>query len=146
MAARSLERAMSARSLTIRRNFVSSISSNRASLSAATRRAKGLPLPRALPLANRPLASRPALMFSLNSRGVAASAGSSDLLCEWVLRFAVVVLMDALLDLGGGQLACGLDDGPLAVQPLRLDRVQPRRLDRQPAHPDLAPTLALGPP
>src|SRR5262245_53018565 len=51
--------------------------------------------------------------------------------------------MDALLDLCGGQLAGRLNDRPLAVQPLRLDRVQPRRLDRQPTDADLAAALPL---
>src|SRR5690242_17136383 len=72
-----------------------------------------------------------------------SSAGSSGILCEWLVRLAAVVFMDPLLDLRGGQLPLRLDDGALAVEPLRLDRVQPRRLDREVADPDLAPALSL---
>src|SRR5215472_11326285 len=72
-----------------------------------------------------------------------ASAVSSGLLCERLMGFAVVVIVDTLLDLRGAQLAGGLDDGALAVQPLRLDRVQPRRLDWQAAHTDLAAALTF---
>src|SRR6478609_4832764 len=71
------------------------------------------------------------------------SADSSGILCKWFVRFRMVMLMHPLLDLVGAQLSIGLDDGALAMQPLRLDRVQPRRLDRQVAHPDLAAPLPL---
>src|SRR5262245_52781351 len=53
------------------------------------------------------------------------------------------MVVDPLLDLFRSQLARRLGDGALAVQPLRLDRVEPRRLDRQVAHPDLAPAIGL---
>lgn len=59
------------------------------------------------------------------------------------MRFALVVFVDPLLHLRGAQLPLGLDDGALAVQPLGLDRVPPRCLDRQPAHTELAPPLTL---
>ena len=72
-----------------------------------------------------------------------ASADSSGILCKRLLRFTVVVLMDSLFDLFGAQLPIRLDDRPLAVQPLGLDRVQPGRLDRQGADPNLAAALAL---
>src|SRR5215210_2135534 len=44
------------------------------------------------------------------------------------------VLMDPVHELVGRQRPIRLDDGPLAVQPARLDRVEPRALHRQPAH------------
>jgi hypothetical protein len=50
-------------------------------------------------------------------------ADSSGIPCKQFLRFSVVVLMDALLHLRGGQLAVRFDDGALAVQPLRFDGV-----------------------
>jgi hypothetical protein len=53
------------------------------------------------------------------------------------------MLMHPFLDLLGAQLPIGLNDGAFAMQPLRLDRVQPRCLDRQVAHPDLAAPLPL---
>ncbi len=59
------------------------------------------------------------------------------------MRFAVVVFVNTLFDFRRAQLPAGLDDGALAVQPLRLDRVQPRRLDRQAAHADLAAPSSL---
>ncbi len=53
------------------------------------------------------------------------------------------MLTDTLSGFLGRQRAFGLHDRLLLVCPLRLDRVPPRRLDRQIAHPDLAaaPTL-----
>src|SRR4051794_5762013 len=61
----------------------------------------------------------------------AASAGSLDLLCETLQLFAAVVAADPVLDLRRRQLPIRLDDGALAVDPLRLDRVEPRGLHRQ---------------
>src|SRR5947209_9054346 len=74
------------------------------------------------------------------------NADSSGILCKRLLRFTVVVLMDSLFDLFGAQLPIRLDDRPLAVQPLGLDRVQPGRLDRQGADPNLAAPFPLHPP
>src|SRR5262245_39430262 len=75
-----------------------------------------------------------------------SSAGSSGKLCEGFMGLAAVVLVDSLLDLGGAEFAPRLEDGAFAVKPLRLDGVQPRGLDRQAAHPDLAAPLALDAP
>src|SRR5262245_11041719 len=79
----------------------------------------------------------------------ATSAVSSGILFNLSERFVgrtAVMVMHPLPDLFGGQLPRRLGDCALTVQPLRLDRVEPRRLDRQVAHPDLAPALPLHPP
>src|SRR5262249_28651538 len=54
--------------------------------------------------------------------------------------------VDPLIDLFWGQFTRWLSDGWLAVHPIGLDRVEPRRLDRQVTDPDLAPALALDAP
>src|SRR5450759_5459697 len=82
----------------------------------------------------------PALPSPLSIR---PSAGSSGILCKRLLGFTVVVFMDPLLNLRAGQLPVGFDDRPLAVQPLRLDRIEPRRLHGQVADPDLAAARVL---
>src|SRR4051794_31415848 len=51
---------------------------------------------------------------------------------------------DPLLHLARGEQPGGLHDASLAVDPLRLDRVEPRALDRQPAGHDAHPTVAVG--
>src|SRR4029078_2982825 len=61
------------------------------------------------------------------------------------MAIAAIVVMDPLPAPRRRQLALRLGDGALAVQPFRLDRVEPRRLDRQPPHPDLAPARPLAP-
>src|SRR3954465_10189102 len=73
------------------------------------------------------------------------SAGSLDLLCEAIQSVAVIVAADPLLDLRRRQLTLRLDDGTLAVDPLRLDRVEPRRLHRQVAGDDPHAPLGLRP-
>src|SRR5215208_598569 len=57
------------------------------------------------------------------------------------MRFvgAVKGRADPLGQVAGGQQAVGFDDPALAVDPLRLDRVQPRRLERQVAVDDPDP-------
>jgi hypothetical protein len=54
---------------------------------------------------------------------------------------AVEGSIDAIDQLVGGEQAGGLGDAPFAVDPLGLDRVEPRALDRQVAvdDPDAAP-------
>src|SRR5262249_59524088 len=85
------------------------------------------------------------------------SAGSGDLfsiprflrgigLLDEIALLTAVVLTDARLDLLRVQRAVRLGDGLLAVQPLRLDGVQPRRLARQGADHDAHPALLLDPP
>src|SRR4051812_6549391 len=59
------------------------------------------------------------------------SAGSRDLLCERSELLAIEVLTDPLLDLGPRQLPIRLQDRSLAVHPARLNRVEPRALDRK---------------
>ena len=49
------------------------------------------------------------------------------------------MLAEPLLELGRGELALRLDHRPLAVDPLGLDRVQPRALARQAADQEAAP-------
>ena len=74
------------------------------------------------------------------------SAGSSDLLCEAFQLLTTVVATDPFYDLGRRQFAVGLDDGALAVDPFRLDRVEPRRLHRQRSTTRSArPPSAFGP-
>jgi len=79
-------------------------------------------------------------------RGRALSAGSSGLLFKGFDLLTTVVIVDTVLDLLRCQPALGLHDGLLAVRPLRLDRVQPRRLDRQRAGDDPHPALGPRPP
>src|SRR4051794_13225844 len=73
------------------------------------------------------------------------SAGSTDLLCEAIELFAPVVAADPPFDLRRRQPPLRVDDRPLAVDPLRLDRIEPRRLHRQIAGDDPYPALGLGP-
>ena len=49
---------------------------------------------------------------------------------------AVEVGADAISDLLGAEQASGLDDGPFAMDPFRLNRVEPGTLDRQEARQD----------
>src|SRR5215831_2726910 len=73
-----------------------------------------------------------------------ASAGSSDLLLKGLRLLTTVVVTDAVLDLLSRQQPLRLGHGPLTVSPLRLDRVEPRALYRQPAGHNPHPSLALG--
>src|SRR4051794_41665047 len=57
--------------------------------------------------------------------------------------FASEVLMDPVHELVGRQRPLRLDDRPLAVQPPRLDRIEPGALHRQPTHQDPDPAGAL---
>src|SRR3954469_24626690 len=60
--------------------------------------------------------------------------------------FAPEVFADPLADLRRRQLPVRLQDRPLAMDPARLDRVEPRALDRQGAGHDPHPALTLAPP
>src|SRR5438067_11882921 len=85
------------------------------------------------------------------------SAGSGDLLplrrfllgrsqlLEVLHLLAAVVFTGPRLDLLGAEQPLGLHDGPLAMHPARLDRVEPRALARQLAHHDAHPALLFGP-
>src|SRR5919205_2400801 len=53
------------------------------------------------------------------------------------------MLAEALLELGPAELARRLDYRALAVDPLGLDRVEPRALARQPADQEAAATAGL---
>src|SRR5690242_5807235 len=75
----------------------------------------------------------------INEHVYCPSAGSGGLLCEGLGERAAVVIAQPVLKLGGGELAIRLDDGPLAVHPLGLDRVEPRALARQAADEETAP-------
>src|SRR3954447_14856962 len=67
------------------------------------------------------------------------SAGSGVLLCEGLGDgWAAVMVAQPLPKLLAGELAVGLDPGPLAVRPAGLDRVQPRALARQAADEEAA--------
>src|SRR3954464_15515899 len=67
------------------------------------------------------------------------SAGSGELLCERLDdERAAVMIAQPLPKLLAGELAVGLDHGPLAVRPAGLDRVQPRALARQAADEEAA--------
>jgi len=61
------------------------------------------------------------------------NAVSDGSLCERFHVFTAIVVAHAGSDLGRREQSLGLDDGLLAVRPLRLDRVQPRALHRQEA-------------
>src|SRR5215217_1148996 len=71
------------------------------------------------------------------------SAASKDMLVEQFQGFASEVLMDPVHKLVGRQRPIRLDDGPLAVQPAWLDRVEPGALHGQAAHQDPGPAGAL---
>src|SRR3954454_6933344 len=73
------------------------------------------------------------------------SAGSGGLLCEGLDERAAVMIAQPLPKLLAGELAVGLDHGPLAVRPAGLDRVQPRALARQAADQQPAAAVALDP-
>src|SRR3954447_21406439 len=60
-----------------------------------------------------------------------ASAASGGLLCERREERAAVVIAGPARQLGAGELPLGLRNGPLAVHPPGLDRVQPRAPARQ---------------
>src|SRR3954451_24236975 len=67
------------------------------------------------------------------------SAGSGELLCERLDdERAAVMIARPLPKLLAGELAVGLDHGPLAVRPAGPDRVQPRALARQAADQEAA--------
>src|SRR5512147_409253 len=70
----------------------------------------------------------------------------ATLLCERIELFALEVLADPFLHFGRRQLPVRLQDRALAVDPARLDRVEPRALDRQVTDPDPNPALAFHPP
>ena len=71
------------------------------------------------------------------------SAASADMLVQRFQAFASEVLMDPVHELVGRQRPIRLNDRPLAVQPARLDRVEPGALHRQPTHQDPDPAGAL---
>src|SRR5205085_62488 len=79
------------------------------------------------------------------SSATGPSAGSGGLLCEGLDERAAVMVAQALPKLLAGELAVGLDHGPLAVRPAGLDRVQPRALARQAADQQPAAAVALDP-
>src|ERR671938_778912 len=58
---------------------------------------------------------------------------------------AAVVIAQPLPKFLAGELAVGLDHGPLPVRPAGLDRVQPRALARQAADQQPAAAVALDP-
>src|SRR3954453_4103994 len=58
----------------------------------------------------------------------------------------MVILTDTIPNFAGRQLPRRLNDRFLAVLPLRLDRVQPRTLDRQATRQDAHSPLLLGSP
>src|SRR3954462_3270774 len=72
-----------------------------------------------------------------------AIAVSKDMLVEQFQAFASEMLMDPVHELVSRQGPIRLDDRPLAVQPPRLDRVEPGAFHRQPTHQDPAPAGAL---
>src|SRR4051812_28842948 len=65
------------------------------------------------------------------------------MLVERFQGFASEVLMHSVHELMGRQRPIRLDDGPLAVQPARLDGIEPGALHRQPTHQDPDPAGAL---
>src|SRR4051794_27275733 len=71
------------------------------------------------------------------------SARSTDLLCEWLRELASIMVAEPPLELAAGELACRLDHRAFAVQPLGLDRVEPRALARQPADQEAAAAAGL---
>src|SRR3954447_23152581 len=89
---------------------------------------------------------RPAPRMTVAMLMSSPSAGSRDLLCERIDLLALEVLTDPLADLGRRQLPIRLQDRPLAVHPARLDRVEPRALDRQVTGHDPPPAVLLNPP
>src|SRR3954464_4730908 len=74
---------------------------------------------------------------------VGTSAASADMLVERFQGFTSEVLMHPVHELMGRQRPIRLDNGPLAVQPARLDGIEPGALHRQPTHQDPDPTSAL---
>src|SRR3954453_24059750 len=77
------------------------------------------------------------------SRAADLSAVSKDILAERFQAFASEVLMDPVHERVGRYRPLRLDDCPLAVQPARLDRVEPGALHRQTTHQDPDPADAL---
>src|SRR4051794_19255667 len=71
------------------------------------------------------------------------SAVSKDMLVKQFQAFASEMLVHPIHELVGRQRPIWLDDRPLAVQPARLDRVEPGAFHRQPAHQDPDPAIAL---
>ena len=65
------------------------------------------------------------------------------MLVERFQGFASEVLMHSVHEFVGRQWPIRLDDGPLAVQPARLDGIEPGAFHRQPAHQDPHPAGAL---
>ena len=86
------------------------------------------------------MASRVVMMFSVI---LVASAGSRDLLCEMVEQLTAEVVTDAALHFMSGEQTSWLDDGTLAMHPMRLNAVEPGTLHRQPAGNDAHPWFAL---
>src|SRR5262245_2730767 len=70
--------------------------------------------------------------------------GRIGLLEVFVLR-ATVIVAGPPLDLRRAQHPLRFDDGPFAMQPLRLNRVQPGALARQLTDHDTHPAFTLGP-
>src|SRR5262249_29021978 len=95
-------------------------------LSGKPRGASGAgPAPRGLPLVPaRPL-GRPPSACSQSRSTRCHSAVSGVMLCKSLQRFAAVIGTDPVDDFGRRQWLVRLDDGSLAVDPLRLDPVQP---------------------
>src|SRR3954452_24039858 len=93
----------------------------------------------------RRASKRASLARRLKSRLVRGtpSARSTDLLCERLQEAASIVVAEPPLELAAGELACRLDHRALAVQPLGLDRVDPRAPARQPADQEAAATAGL---
>src|SRR3954451_19571991 len=63
------------------------------------------------------------------------------MLVERFQGFTSEMLMHPVHELAGRQRPLRLDDRPLAVQPARLDRVEPGALHRQPTHQDPDPPV-----
>src|SRR5262245_1100218 len=76
---------------------------------------------------------------------IALSAGSSDLLFKRLKLLRAEVITDPDCDLMGRQQAIWLHDRSLAVDPLRLDRVEPGALDGQATRHDPDTAFRLDP-
>jgi hypothetical protein len=71
------------------------------------------------------------------------SASSSNLLCKMVEQWTIKVLTDPTLHFVSGEQTSRFHDGSLAMHPMRVNAVEPRALDRQPAGNDAHPGFAL---
>jgi len=67
---------------------------------------------------------------------------SRNFLCKGLKLFTSEVVTDALLEHFRGQELSRLDNRSLAMDPFRLNLVEPRTLDGQPARDDVYATFA----